>query len=522
MKRLFLLLVTIISCLFNNILLAQIQPLWSTDYSLNYPFAIHQNSMVNDKNGNVYIVGFTNDTSNNNVKGVTLKYNTNGQFQWIQYYDSINYYTRIAVDDSSNVYVAGRYDNGLKTLKYNSLGVLKWARTYPSSGYGIWAWDLITDDSCNVYITGHSTGNRFTTLKYNVNGNLEWASLDTIASGQGPSLITLDNAQNVYIAIRGFDVLNSSFTSTTIKYNSAGVKVWQKSNNGNFVNGAAFPVQIKYHPHGYIYVLASSTNSSNSDYNVVKYDTLGNLIWTSSYSFTDYYDIPKDFIFDKYGNIYVTGNIYPTGGTYDSLATIKISKLGTFEWKRTYSSGYSMLDEACGISIDTLGYIYVAGKSPDSFYNENFLTIKYDSLGNEIWIARYKHTISSYDMPNTISIDNAGNIYLSGRTTDLNSTGILTLKYSKTVGLIESKNEKEPLVNTIPNPFETCTMIVSNQELKDASILLYDELGKEVFKINHINQRNIIIPRNNLSNGIYFFRLLENGQIIAKGKIIAQ
>ncbi len=502
--------------------MAQIQPLWSTDYSLNYPYTIHQNSMVNDKNGNVYIVGFTNDTSNNNVKGVTLKYNTNGQFQWLQYYDSINYYTRIAVDDSSNVYVAGRYDNGLKTLKYNSLGVLKWARTYPSSGYGIWAWDLITDDACNVYIAGHSTGNRFTTLKYNVNGNLVWTSLDTIASGQGPSLITLDNAQNVYIAIRGFDVLNTTFTSTTIKYNSAGLKVWQRSNNGNFIDGAAFPVEIKYHPHGYIYVLAATTNYNDGDFNVVKYDTLGNLIWTSSYSFTDYYDLPKDFILDKYGNVYVTGNIYPTGGTYDSIVTIKISKLGVFEWKKTYSSGYSMLDEASGIAIDTLGFIYVAGKSPDSFYAENFLTLKYDSLGNEIWNTRYKHTNSSNDIPNSISLDYAGNIYLSGRTTDLNSTGILTIKYSKTVGLKETTNEKEPLYNAIPNPFETSTMIVSDQELNDANILLYDELGKVVLKIDHINHRNIIIPRNDLSNGIYFFRLLENGQVIAKGKLIAQ
>jgi len=522
MKQPFLLILTLIFG-FSNFMLAQIQPLWSTNYSLNYPNTISQNSMLTDKNGDVYIVGHTNDTSYANVKCVTLKYKSNGQLLWIQYFDSIKYYTRIAIDDSSNIYVAGSYDNGLKTFKYNSVGSLMWSSTYPSTGYGIWSWDIITDNNSNVFVTGHSTGNRFTTLKYNTNGNLIWAALDTIAVGQGPSHIALDDSNNVYVAIRTFDTSDTTMTSSTIKYNSSGTKIWHQINSGNFTQGSAAPVGIKYHPSGFIYVLAVTNNNNNGkgDYNIVKYDTSGNLIWTYSYSFTEYYDIPIDFVLDKSGNAYITGVIYPTGGMDDSLATIKVNKLGTFEWKRTYSSGYSQIDEASAITIDTLGYIYVAGKSSDNFNDRNFITIKYDSIGNQVWIARYKHTMSSWDTPNSICLDKSGNIYLSGNSMDFNSTGILTVKYSKTVGISELSTENENAVYIYPNPFHSFIVLNSNIDLIAADLFIYDQLGKVVLTVQNINQKSTVIQRNNLTNGLYFFRLIEKDKLIAKGKIIA-
>jgi len=525
MKQIKFSLVIIVLFIYCGKLSSQIIPEWTANYSSNYPVSINQNDMVTDKNGNVYITGYTTDTTYNyNI--VTLKYNEWGQFQWIQYYDSISYFTKIAVDDLGNCYVSGHTVNGsaaLLTIKYNSLGVLQWTKSYLSSGPSTWAYDIIADDLSNVYVTGLANGNRLTTIKYNALGTLQWAVSDSVVNGSSNSYITLDNKNNVYITGRA-DTVGYASTCKTIKYNSAGIKQWSRIYTSNFNPGLSGPRDLKYDQNGFVYLLATSTNNNDGDGDiiVVKYDTLGNQQWVLPTSFTSYYDVPTSMTIDKSGNVYVTGSIWPTGGTVDSLVTFKISKSGVFKWAKKYSSGYSNNDVAAGIGIDSLGYIYVAGISSDNVNAENFVTIKYDSLGNQIWIGRYKNTLYSYDYANSISIDKFGNIYVSGTTNETNSSGILTIKYSNAVGIEELTSNSDATINIYPNPFETYFILKSNKDLNDAELTIYDAFGKEVLKINDISNENIFVQRNNLADGIYFFRLIEKNKVVAQGKVIAK
>lgn len=525
MKQIKFILTIIVNLICYSQVSGQIIPEWATSYSVNNPVSIEEHDMATDKIGNVYITGYTKDTSNSIYYTiVTLKYSSNGTLQWAQLYDSLSYFSKIAVDNSGNVYISGHWDDNLWTIKYNTSGVLQWSKPFPSSAPSTWAWDIIADDSSNVYITGLSNGNKMTTLKYDAIGNLKWSAMDSYPTmGLGPSYVTLDNSQNVYITSRGWDTIANTINCHTIKYNQTGVKKWSRDYYGNFIPGMAGPINIKYSTAGFIYLLAMSTNNNNGDgdYNVVKYDTLGNLMWTFPYSFTTYYDVPNDLEIDKVGNVYVTGNIWPTGGSIDSIATIKISDSGTLKWKKNYSAGYSNYDEACGIEIDSLGFIYVGGKSSDIYQNENYVTIKYDSLGNTIWVGRYHNATFSSDEAYSFCLDKNGNIFLSGTSREINTTGILTIKYSNTVGFEELSKESNILLTVHPNPFQTSLTIITNRSLVNAQLLLYDEFGKEVLKIDNINQENIFLQRNNLSDGIYFFRLLEKNQIIATGKVIA-
>ena len=505
-----------------NQIKAQITPSWATSYGANYPVSINQSDMEVDKNGNVYIVGYANDTSFN-LSGIILKYFPGGQIDWVQNIDSLHYYSKIVVDDSSNVIITGHNSGiGLKTIKFDSDGNIKWNRTYSSVGWGTFSWAITTDNLFNVYITGHANGNKFTTVKYDLNGNLLWDAIDTAGVGQGGSYITLDENRNVYIAARGYDT-SGAVASFTIKYDTLGNKKWEKRSTGNFIGGCAFPSDLKYHNSGFIYVLATSNNcnSGEGDYFIVKYDTLGNEIWNSSYSFSTYYDFPRGLVLDKAGNAYITGVIYPTGGTIDSLATIKINKSGIFEWKRTYSSGFYNNDEATGIAIDSLENIFVIGKSSDSFNDENYVTIKYDTLGNQIWIARYEHTFSSWDIPNSIDLDENGNIYVSGTTIDQNSSGILTIKYSSTVGINENDLHQYQTLDVSPNPFTYSFSLKSKNKFNNANFQMFDVTGKLVLEISDINENNIVVQRGQLKNGLYFFRIIENNEVIANGKVIA-
>ncbi|MCH8905093.1 MAG: T9SS type A sorting domain-containing protein [Bacteroidetes bacterium] len=54
------------------------------------------------------------------------------------------------------------------------------------------------------------------------------------------------------------------------------------------------------------------------------------------------------------------------------------------------------------------------------------------------------------------------------------------------------------------------------------SLALYDLMGTEVKRIENITSDKIKINRDNLSPGLYFYKLEERDQIIATGKVVIQ
>ena len=47
-------------------------------------------------------------------------------------------------------------------------------------------------------------------------------------------------------------------------------------------------------------------------------------------------------------------------------------------------------DYPCAIAVDNWGNIYVAGRSYSASSRDDYTTIKYDSDGNELWVALEK------------------------------------------------------------------------------------------------------------------------------------
>ncbi len=56
--------------------------------------------------------------------------------------------------------------------------------------------------------------------------------------------------------------------------------------------------------------------------------------------------------------------------------------------------------------------MYVTGNSAKENSEFDFLTVKYDSKGNEIWTARFSRSANSSDKAIILSLDEAGNIYV--------------------------------------------------------------------------------------------------------------
>jgi len=77
-------------------------------------------------------------------------------------------------------------------------------------------------------------------------------------------------------------------------------------------------------------------------------------------------------------------------------------------------------------------------------------------------------------------------------------------------------------VSVYPNPFsnEAIISIGKSVSLSNASIHMYDLVGKEVRLISDIQSHELMINRDNLADGMYFYKLINKGQEISTGKLI--
>jgi hypothetical protein len=87
-------------------------------------------------------------------------------------------------------------------------------------------------------------------------------------------------------------------------------------------------------------------------------------------------------------------------------------------------------------------------------------------------------------------------------------------------GLSNVENTSENVVSVIPNPFTNATTLQVNDNLKDATLTIYNLNGQILKQVNTISGNLISISRDNLPSGLYFITLTEENKTIAVEKLI--
>ena len=93
------------------------------------------------------------------------------------------------------------------------------------------------------------------------------------------------------------------------------------------------------------------------------------------------------------------------------------------------------------------------------------------------------------------------------------------LPYSQTTTIVW-ENPKTSSISISPNPFSDYTTIQCYKQINDASISIYDIVGKQVKQINNISQQTITIHRDYLPAGIYFVLFIFDDKSIVSNKLI--
>jgi hypothetical protein len=64
--------------------------------------------------------------------------------------------------------------------------------------------------------------------------------------------------------------------------------------------------------------------------------------------------------------------------------------------------------------IDTFDNIYITGYSYIPIASYDYVTVAFDSDGNELWVRRYDGPANSYDAPSDMVVDLSGNVFVTG------------------------------------------------------------------------------------------------------------
>ena len=440
---------------------------WVARYDGPDHFEDIANAIAVDAKGNVYVTGssgYARDFGKPNgdeypYDFATVKYDANGKQLWAARYNGrLNGYDEpraIAVDAKGNVYVTG-YSNGsgsdYLTIKYGANGKELWVQRYngPYNKWGQKSQDsaraIAVDRAGNVYVTGSSSDAQgyldYATIKYDRNGKQLWVKrfIGTLKGNDyadsEATAIALDSSANVYVTGRSARS-GGDYVYVTIKYSKNGDELWVSKYKSPY-SGDAWASAVAVDSANNIYVTGESPGSGDTnDLTTLKMDANGGQLWVKryhgpqrdqSYAYLE----PTCFIaVDGAGNVSVAGTTQRSGADCD-YATIKYNTKGRQLWVQEYDGPAAAEDRPSGISMDVAGNVYVTGASFSSNSDFDYATIKYGPNGRRLWLKRYDGPGHSHDSARAIAVDGSGNAYITGGSYSANdwfASDFATIKY---------------------------------------------------------------------------------------------
>jgi hypothetical protein len=486
--------------------------------------------ITNDAFGNVYVTGYF-------------------------YYNSITFggYTL------NNIHSSG---SDVFLVKYNANGDVLWAKNI-GGNFDDYGKSICTDINGNVYVTGNfrsdslvfdsdtlintSTGLVDIFLaKYDSNGNFIWAKSFGGNSTDQSSSITIDENSNLYMTgyfysdtlVFGNDTLyNGGYSTFIVKYDSNGYIFWAKCSK----SASAYSIIADNNGHIYItgdfagsYVIFENdtlfnSSGSNYDFFLVKYDSIGNVLWAKSEGGSGH-EVGNSVTTDGLGNIIITGEFSSDSITFDSyllnnfglndIFIVKYNSIGNVLGATT--AGGIKDDYSNHISSDAFGSFYLTGYFESdtlvidgtTLVNngiDNIFLAKFNSNCNIIWARSVEGNL--YDYSNSITNDSIGNVYITG---SFNSSSIVfendTLInnghpnfFISKLGYATSINELNNVIESIifPNP---SSQVLNIKTIPNSEIYIYNIEGKLV-KSAFANCNLTIINISFLSKGIYLIKV---------------
>ncbi|MBO7651143.1 MAG: T9SS type B sorting domain-containing protein [Bacteroidales bacterium] len=375
------------------------------------------NAIAVDANGNVYVVGLSNDNtsfdgnafpSRGAKDGFLLKLDSDGNYKYVRTlgcFEDDNA-SDLAIDGNNNVIVTGYFNYALQVgplsfyqdarggddafcLKFDPTGEILWSMTYASTSpdYGK---RVACDASGNIYLAGEFKGNlsmggnslsslsdyNIYLAKFNQSGAVQWAVQQGVTGRDSVNALSVSSAGDVYLAYK-----QGTGASVVAKFSNSGASQGIVSFPGS---GSLAIGDIMCDLYNNYYVAGSFTGSldfgsgavassgSGADYFIVRYgsDDVPNMQF---YGNQTSYNSIKSLALDYANNVVaagsfassitINGDTETSNGQTDALV-IKFERYISFGQINILNAGCNA--NSMGASIDIEG-----GEAPYSYYWSN-------------------------------------------------------------------------------------------------------------------------------------------------------
>jgi hypothetical protein len=426
---------------------------------------------------------------------------------WDQTWDSgrYDYCGCIALDTVNGaVYLAGYSRDGadittedIVTLKYDTDGNFEWAKEFDSDTTDE-AFDVAADKSGFIYVTGQTRSqpyNRIRLIKYNANGDEIWNVLHEESNREEVALgVTTDATGNIYVTGPSWG------QARTVKFTPDGDTLWS-----NAVNVTRYPFDIVVAPNGSIYTTGLAQESTDDPF-VIRYNTDGDTIWSKLYDlgaveFTPGIDVDED------NNLYLTGTTKLAQDSTGDILILKLDADGNLLWNKEFDFGQDESGECIAVDDD---YVYVAGRSYNtSNYTLSLPLLCYDKQGNLLWDT----LLVSGAQARGIVSDEMHNLYISAQTS---SGDFRVIKVHHSTAVEERPDLDSPILLEVLSPIGSNVSLEYSLGNQTCGILTFYSAdgrliesftlsqGASTFTWNTRNTRNT----RNTPSGVYFARLV--------------
>ena len=293
--------------------------------------------------------------------------------------------------------VDASYNVNLLLVKRSTTGQVLWQKEYNaganSKNYGI---ALTTDSDENIYVAGATynpvnQNHDYLILKYNAGGTLLWSHVENgVDNGEDiPTAIILDESNNIYVT--GGSYSNTSkYDFLTLRLNTNGMVAWKERYDHNQKDD--FPIGLKTTTDGKIKVTGRSGNTDTDwDYASLHYDTDLDSLLSEVRTGTTGLEVPTAITQNDSGHYIVTG--YGGASIQDDCYTVVLDADFNVLWEAWFD-GEGLEDRATDVEVDNNNNVYVCGYTEKNNGGKDFLLIKYDGSGNEIWKKNDQHVIA--------------------------------------------------------------------------------------------------------------------------------